>query len=198
MEPERDLELEWKLESECESIPKLELEPERELLMATEIERKFTVLNDEWRRCVTGTWLIKQGYLTSGTEPTVRVRIVAAPGGTVRHTLTIKGAANGISRPEFEFAIPGGDALEMMGMCGGRIVKKLRHFAPSSLSGRAWEIDEFTEGHSGLVLAEIELDAPDQEVRLPEWVGSEVSNDPRYSNRSLAQHGLELLPRRAK
>ena len=51
-----------------------------------------------------------------------------------------------------------------------------------------WEVDEFFGENSGLVLAEIELEDPDQRFILPPWVGAEVSLDPRYYNASLVKN----------
>jgi CYTH domain-containing protein len=51
--------------------------------------------------------------------------------------------------------------------------------------GMLWFVDEFCGDNAGLVLAEVELDHPAQPVRLPPWVGDEVTQDPRYRNSSL-------------
>jgi CYTH domain-containing protein len=108
--------------------------------------------------------------------------------------LTIKGPSKGISRPEFELPMRQEDALEMMNsLCGKRIVEKLRHMVPCPSCDLTWEIDEFTGRHQGLVLAEIELERPKQYVRLPKWIGREVSKNPKYSSRSLAEHGLRNI-----
>lgn len=157
--------------------------------MAIEIERKFLVLNDKWRKRVEYVQVIKQGYLPTKGGATVRVRITTDKGDHA--TLTIKGPTKDIVRAEFEHDIRVDDALEMLDLlCGVRIVEKLRHIVPSSKDGFVWEIDEFIGKHQGLVLAEIELDRPDRKVRLPKWLGREVSRDARYSSRSLAARGL--------
>jgi adenylate cyclase len=33
---------------------------------------------------------------------------------------------------------------------------------------------------SGTVIAEVELDRADQELQLPDWIGTEVTDDPNY------------------
>jgi CYTH domain-containing protein len=161
--------------------------------MAIEIERKFLVASDKWRSRVTETWAIKQGYLLTKSNVTVRIRTMITPVATY-NILTIKGPSKGISRPEFELPMRQEDALEMMNsLCGKRIVEKLRHMVPCPSCDLTWEIDEFTGRHQGLVLAEIELERPKQYVRLPKWIGREVSKNPKYSSRSLAEHGLRNI-----
>lgn len=158
--------------------------------MAVEIERKFLVANDKWRRRVKCVKAIRQGYLPTKGGATVRIRIATDTDGDCA-TLTIKGPTKDIVRAEFEHEIQVDEALEMLDLlCGVRIVEKLRHIVPSSKEGFIWEIDEFTGRHQGLVIAEIELDRPNRKVRLPKWLGREVSRDARYSSRSLAERGL--------
>jgi adenylate cyclase len=158
--------------------------------MAIEIERKFLV-NSLWRDVVPKDIEdIVQGYLPTKGGTTARIRIVGRR-GLVAAKLAIKGPSAGISRPEFEYDIPAKDAKEMIRLCGRRIVKKIRFIVP--VRRLVWEIDMFKGRHDGLVVAEVELARPDQKFRLPKWVAKEVSGDPRYSNHSLAIHGLRLL-----
>ncbi|MDE5919426.1 MAG: adenylate cyclase, partial [Duncaniella sp.] len=56
-------------------------------------------------------------------------------------------------------------------------------------AGRVWEVDEFHGRHEGLVLAEVELPDAEAEVKLPPFVGEEVTGDPRYYNSVLAGSG---------
>jgi CYTH domain-containing protein len=53
-------------------------------------------------------------------------------------------------------------------------------------------VDEFKGAHAGLVLAEIELTCPSEQFDLPDWIGSEVTGDERYSNSVLAETGGPL------
>ncbi|MCJ2180403.1 CYTH domain-containing protein [Novosphingobium album (ex Hu et al. 2023)] len=153
--------------------------------MILEIERKFLVSGDAWRSQVSGARRIRQAYLANGGTTSVRVRVI--DGSSAK--LTVKGAARAdgpaLSRPEFEYAIPVADALAMMEMRNGRIVEKTRYLVPAG-AGRTWEVDVFTGALEGLVLAEIELERPDEEVALPDWLGREVTGDPRYGNMALA------------
>jgi adenylate cyclase len=145
--------------------------------MATEIERKFLVTGDSWRQ--PDPTPMSQGYLSLAKERTVRVRIAGD-----RAYLTIKGATVGVSRPEFEYEIPVADAEAMLAMCDGPIVRKARHLV--TYRGSQWEVDEFSDDNAGLVVAEIELESEDQPFERPDWLGQEVSDDPRYLNSNLA------------
>lgn len=147
--------------------------------MATEIERKFLVQGDAWRKDADTGRACRQGYLLAEKEKTVRVRII----GTEAF-LTIKGAMQGISRAEFEYPIPVCDAEKLLALCGDAVIEKTRHRV--SFAGNTWEVDLFHGRHAGLVLAEIELRSEGQTFEKPAWLGPEVSADPRYSNARLS------------
>lgn len=149
--------------------------------MGQEIERKFLVTDDGWRAAATSRAELCQGYLTSGAHPTVRVRLA---GGEA--WLTIKGETRGAERPEFEYPIPADDARELLRMCPGPLVSKVRHRVP--FGGRTWEVDVFAGPNAGLILAEVELESADAVVELPFWVGQDVTADHRYHNSQLAVH----------
>ncbi len=150
--------------------------------MPVEIERKFLVASAAWRDDVAEAVPMVQGYFAPGVEsPTLRVRIAGDRG-----FLTVKGRCDGVSRSEFEYEIPLADAREMLEeFCAGRIVRKVRHLVPGP-DGARWEVDEFADANSGLVVAEIELPAEDAPFAAPEWLGAEVSADRRYTNRALS------------
>ncbi|HTM78555.1 MAG TPA: CYTH domain-containing protein [Devosia sp.] len=154
--------------------------------MGREIERKFLVVSDAWRAMADGGGAIEQGYLSSNAKATVRVRIVDGE----RAVLTLKGRAKGLVRAEYEYPIPLADARELMGMARPHVIEKRRHTLRHG--GLLWEVDVFAGRHAGLVLAEVELDAEDQAVELPDWVGREVSDDKRFYNASLSR--AEGLP----
>lgn len=146
--------------------------------MAIEIERKFLV-RDRSVLARSGGIRYRQGYLSRDPERTVRVRIAGA-----HAYLTIKGLANGTSRAEFEYEIPVDDGASLLSLCGDDIVDKTRHRIDHA--GTTWEIDVFHGANDGLVVAEVELERADQPVNLPDWVGDEVTSDPRYYNANLA------------
>lgn len=160
--------------------------------MALEIERKFLPPEDDrqnaWRQVVGGQIgsHIVQGYIATRKEGVVRVRIINDSA-----FLTLKGRngpeRNGPEiRTEFEYPIPVVDArfmLETMTECPP--LEKIRYRVPCE-DGLVWEVDEFMGRHTGLVLFEIELDHPEQAFPRPDWVGKEVTGDPRYANAVLA------------
>ena len=145
--------------------------------MAKEIERKFLLKNDNWRRNAKGTFY-KQGYLSTQKERTARVRVSGQ-----QAYLTIKGPSHGASRLEFEYKIPVNDALEILELCEKPIIEKTRYIV--QYKKLKWEIDEFEGVNKGLILAEIELTHEDQKIELPEWIGDEVTGNPDYYNASL-------------
>lgn len=148
--------------------------------MAQEIERKFLVKGEGWRKLSSGV-LYSQGYLSTVKERTVRIRIQ-----NNEATLTIKSITKGISRSEFEYTIPLADAeIMLQQMTVQPIIKKYRYRIP--VDDVVWEIDEFLGANQGLIIAELELQSPDQIFRLPDWVGQEVSSDPRYYNNNLVK-----------
>jgi adenylate cyclase len=149
--------------------------------MPVEIERKFLVKGDSWRNRAVGT-VIRQGYIAMEAGRLVRVRLAGDSG-----FLTIKGAAKGLTRPEFEYPIPVFDAVQLISMfCQGRLVEKTRFGVV--FNGVEWVVDEFSGANSGLILAEVELESEDQTIELPRWIGQEVSHDRRYSNAYLSIH----------
>jgi CYTH domain-containing protein len=147
--------------------------------MAMEIERKFLVTADDWRSA--DGVLYRQGYLNRDKARTVRVRIAGNEA-----FLTVKGKTTGISRSEFEYAIPVADAQAMLALCDGALVEKIRR--KIAFAGLIWEVDEFFGDNAGLVVAEVELASADQAFDKPSWIGAEVSDDPRYFNASLSTY----------
>lgn len=149
--------------------------------MALEIERKFLVIDDAWRQQAIGKDY-RQGYLTVDPERTVRVRIAGDRG-----FLTVKGKSQGMSRSEFEYPIPLKEASQLLDqLCLKPLIEKKRYTV--EYGGHTWEIDEFSGDNTGLIMAEVELAACDEQVELPPWVGEEVTNDNRYYNASLSRN----------
>ena len=149
--------------------------------MGKEIERKFLVKGDAWKALAPGI-RYRQGYLNSSFDRTVRVRTIGDQG-----FITVKGPNNGIARPEFEYVIPADAANEMlMELAEKPLIEKNRY---RNLRGKhVWEVDEFLGDNAGLVVAEIELGSVDEPFEKPEWIGEEVSGDPRYYNSNLVAH----------
>ncbi len=154
--------------------------------MAVEIERKFLVTGDGWRAQALGTYYC-QGYLNREPERTVRVRIAGDRG-----YLTVKGKASGLSRLEFEYEIPRADAQALLQLCELPPIEKTRYRLPQGAI--VWEIDEFAGDNQGLIVAEVELLAPDQPFERPDWLGPEVSHDRRYTNANLVAQPFSRWP----
>ncbi len=147
--------------------------------MAIEIERKYLVTGDDWR--ATPGIRVTQGYLALEPTHSVRVRIADE-----RAWLTIKGKARQGIKPEFEYPIPLDDAQTLMTMSPYPLIEKVRR--PVEYDGFIWEVDEFLGANADLVVAEIELDSPERTFPLPDWIGRDVTDDPRYLNANLALH----------
>ena len=143
--------------------------------MPTEIERKFLVAGE-----IPGgdDSHIVQAYLSLDLNRIVRVRIEDDFA-----TLTIKGKAAGISRPEFEYSIPQPDAVELLKLAVGQAIEKTRRRI--KIGESTWEVDSFAGANQGLIVAEIELPTESAEFEKPSWLGEEVTDDPRYTNSSL-------------
>jgi CYTH domain-containing protein len=148
--------------------------------MAKEIERKFLVRPRKWSELGTGL-VIRQGYLSTTIERTVRVRTYGERG-----YVTIKGKTSNISRDEYEYEIPFKDATEILdGLCIRPLIEKTRYRIP--FGGHTFEVDEFVGANLGLTVAEVELKSADEKIELPDWIDREVSGDPRYFNSNLTQ-----------
>ena len=149
--------------------------------MAEEIERKFLVRGEEWKALAKGT-SYRQGYLNSIKERTVRVRTIADKG-----YLTVKGITTGATRSEYEYEIPAVEADAMLtDLCEKPLIEKNRY--KITMGNHIWEIDEFFGENRGLVVAEVELKSEDQAFQKPQWIGEEVTGDPRYFNSNLIKH----------
>lgn len=146
--------------------------------MGREIERKFLV-DPDYVPGGDGV-LYRQGYLSRDPQRVVRVRIAGDKG-----FITIKGCVVNGSCPEYEYPIPVEEAAEMLeSLCDGIEVRKKRFRIPHA--GFVWELDIFEGENAGLVLAEVELQSPDDRPELPGWIGKEVTGDRRYYNACLA------------
>ena len=150
--------------------------------MAEEIERKFLVSNDAWRKDIEQSIPQIQGYLGSVESCSIRIRISGK-----KASLNIKSATLAISRREYDYEIPTEDAREILDqLCIKPVIEKTRHIV--RVGGHTWEIDEFSGDNAGLIVAEIELTTADESFEKPAWAGEEVSDDPRYYNVCLVEH----------
>ncbi|NWF89158.1 MAG: CYTH domain-containing protein [Ignavibacteriaceae bacterium] len=143
-----------------------------------EIERKFLVKNNLWRKDARGI-IFWQGYLSTDSLRTVRIRLEGKVG-----KITIKGKKRGITGDEFEYDIPANDAKYLLKkLCIQPTIKKKRYKVPHG--SLVWDVDVFQGMNKGLVIAEIELKKANQKIELPNWIGKEVTNDKRFRNANL-------------
>jgi adenylate cyclase len=148
-----------------------------------EIERKFLVSSNAFKEEAFTQNRIKQGYLSSVPERTVRVRIKGEKG-----YLTIKGISNesGLSRFEWEKEIPVDEAEKLLLLCETGVIDKTRFEIKTG--NHIFEVDEFYGENEGLVMAEIELKSESETFEKPIWLGQEVTNDKRYYNSYLSNN----------
>jgi len=154
--------------------------------MAVEIERRFLVVSDGWKKENPQGHLYRQGYLPNGASSVIaRVRICDDKGW-----LTIKGPRkNSRTRREYEYEIPLNDAAEIMDeLCRKPLIEKIRYRVNNDAA--VWEIDVFLGENQGLVIAEIELHDENDVFSRPPWLGEEVTHDPRYLNVNLVNHSF--------
>lgn len=146
--------------------------------MGLEIEHKYLVVNDGYRGMASYSSHIRQGYLSRVPGRTVRVRT-----RDLRGYITVKGITVGDVRREYEYEIPYEDACELLGLCEGKVIDKIRYVVP--YEGKVWEVDEFHGANEGLVTAEIELPSSGCEYKRPPFVGENVTGNPAYYNSNL-------------
>ena len=149
----------------------------------TEIERKFLVLNDEFKKEAFKNERIIQGFLCSVPERTVRVRLLGEQG-----FLTVKGIGNesGTTRFEWEREISRQEAESLLEICEPGIIDKERYFV--QVGEHIFEIDEFALENKGLMMAEVELKNEEDSFEKPYWLGEEVTGQNKYYNSCLVKN----------
>jgi CYTH domain-containing protein len=150
-----------------------------------EIERKFLVADNEWRKSAVRSVSIRDGLIAIYKDRKVRVRI----SGDIA-TIAIKGPRIGIGRPEFEYEIPMADAERMLStICQDDTLEKQRFFVEDA--GAVWQVDVYGGVLQGVVIAEIELKQETQELSLPRWIGKEVTGDSFYKKVNMRARALK-------
>jgi len=154
--------------------------------MAQEIERKFLV-KGSFKEAAFDAIRITQGYLSTSPGRSVRVRIRGSQG-----FLTIKGPSRdgGLSRFEWEKEIGADEARELMALCEPGLIDKTRWLV--KVGSHTFEVDEFHGDNEGLIVAEVELGAPDEAFEKPDWLGEEVTGDRRYYNSALTRNPYKI------
>jgi adenylate cyclase len=155
--------------------------------MGIEIERKYLLVNAQWRGAIQRSVTMAQGYvndmgaLREGRQKaSVRVRLAGD-----KAWLNLKSRELGHTRQEFDYEIPSADAQALLALCVGGRIEKTRHYVP--YQGHTFEIDEFFGDNAGLVVAELELEHADVAFARPAWLGREVTDELRFYNLALAE-----------
>ena len=148
-----------------------------------EIERKFLVTSEVFKKEAFKSTRIEQGFLNTHPERTVRVRIKGDQG-----FLTVKGISNeaGTIRTEWEKEIDVSEAESLLKLCEEGIIEKLRYEVKAGK--HIFEVDEFFGKNQGLTIAEIELNVENESFQKPRWLGKEVTGDIKYYNSQLSNH----------
>jgi adenylate cyclase len=149
--------------------------------MAIEIERKFLVRGEDWRKHATARAFLRQAYLASGERSSTRVRIA----NNIDAMVTIKSKRAELRRVEVEYAVSVPDAEALMALRHSGLIEKTRFTVP--WEGSSWEVDVFSGDNIGLVIAEIELRHEHEPFERPPWLGREVTGRDQYYNGSLAR-----------
>lgn len=156
--------------------------------MGIEIERKFLINTMSCLDNATDVARLRQGYLNLDIDRTVRIRMYNHTGAWI----TVKGRNSGHTRKEYEYRIPEQDGEEMLAMCEGGLIDKMRYIIPHN--DLKIEVDVFSGNNIGLVVAEIEFDESDShrnlsftklKEHLPDWIDTEITDDDRYYNSAL-------------
>jgi adenylate cyclase len=151
--------------------------------MAQEIERKFLVKNDDYKKQSFHQTKIVQGFLSTVPERTVRIRIKDDKG-----FITVKGIGNesGTSRFEWEKEISVQDAADLLKISEPGVIDKTRYNVKSG--EHTFEVDEFYGENNGLTVAEVELSSEDENFNKPSWLGEEVTGQVKYYNSMLMKN----------
>lgn len=148
----------------------------------TEIERKFLVKSEAFKTDAFNSYTIKQGFLNSNPERTVRIRLKKENG-----FITVKGksSADGLSRFEWEKEISKIEAEALLNLCEQGIIDKTRF--EIKVGNHTYEVDEFYGKNEGLIIAEVELNSKTETFEKPTWLGEEVTGNINYYNSNLSK-----------
>jgi adenylate cyclase len=148
-----------------------------------EIERKFLVVSEDFKNEAFKNSRIKQGFLNTHPERTVRLRIT---GDKAFITIKGKSSKNGLSRFEWEKEIDIDEAEALFELCEPGIIEKTRYLVKAG--DFVFEIDEFYGENEGLKVAEIELNKETDTFEKPQWLGREVTGEVKYYNSQLSKN----------
>jgi len=148
-----------------------------------EIERKFLVSSEAFKKEAQKKTRIVQGFLNTHPARTVRIRIKGA-----QAFITVKGISDkaGVSRFEWEREISIEEAEALLKLCEPGMIDKIRYEV--LVRDHIFEVDEFFGNNEGLVVAEVELSEANEIFTKPDWLGNEVTGITKYYNSQLSKH----------
>ncbi|MBO8229326.1 adenylate cyclase [Prochlorococcus marinus str. MU1404] len=147
--------------------------------MALEIERRFLIKNDNWKKFITKKIFIEQGYLSKSLNDwIIRIRFTGKD-----YKLALKKYIESFTNFEFEYSIPPKDGETIMANLSNTI-KKERFFL--EVENKSWIIDCFKENNYPLEIAETELSNEEENLILPSFISKEITGLTHYSNFSLS------------
>ena len=147
--------------------------------MALEIERRFLIKNDNWKKFITKKISIEQGYLSKSLDDwIIRIRFTGKD-----FKIALKKHIKSFTNFEFEYSIPIKDGETIMSNLSNTI-KKERFFL--EVEKKLWIIDCFKENNYPLEIAETELSNEEEDLSLPSFISKEITGLKHYSNFSLA------------
>ena len=149
--------------------------------MALEIERRFLIKNDNWKKFITKKIFIEQGYLSKSLDDwIIRIRFSGKD-----YKIALKKHIKSFTNYEFEYSIPCEDGEKIMSNLTNTI-KKERFYL--KVEKKSWIIDCFKEKNYPLEIAEIELSNEEEDLLLPSFISKEITGLTHYSNFSLANN----------
>jgi len=147
--------------------------------MTLEIERRFLIKNDNWKKFITKKIFIEQGYLSKNLDDwIIRIRFTGRD-----FKIALKKHIESFTNFEFEYSIPQKDGETIMSNLSNTI-KKERFFV--EVEKKSWIIDCFKENNYPLEIAEIELSSEEENLSIPSFISKEITGLKHYSNFSLA------------
>ena len=141
--------------------------------MALEIERRFLIKNENWKKFITNKIFIEQGYISKTIDDwIIRIRFTGKD-----FKITLKKHIESFTNFEFEYSIPQKDGETIMSNLSNTI-KKDRFFL--EIENKIWIIDCFKENNYPLEIAEIELSNEEEDLFLPSFISQEITGPSNF------------------
>ena len=149
--------------------------------MALEIERRFLIKNDEWKKFITHNTFIEQGYLSYDLKDwIIRIRFNGK-----NFKIALKKHIKNFTNYEYEYSIPNSEGEKIMSTLT-KTIKKERFFL--EFDQRNWIVDCFKDKNFPLEIAEIELNKEKEKFFLPPFLSKEITGLKFFTNLSLTQY----------